>query len=192
MGTIIAGDEQRPPRWGGFLIALRLKLKAKARTADEIAAPPKPMRAHVIEVRPGTRVDLVDTAGTGGPDWRQHVHISTAGRSLVGLQRAGARRREAPATARFSSASGSADVLEELGFRLELSAGTDRAVHRRGSASASWFAPAAPSGDCGTQGPVRRELAARTVFNVLGAADDTQRATRAQDRGRLLHRPSCR
>src|SRR5581483_9281570 len=83
----------------GFLVALR----AKGETADEIAGCAEAMREHVLRVNP-KRHDLVDIVGTGG-DGANTYNISTA----AALVAAGA-----------GAAIGAADVLEALGFRLEL------------------------------------------------------------------------
>src|SRR3954454_15888463 len=110
MNEIMGGDAT-PAQIAGFLVALR----AKGETAEEITGCAEAMRAHVLSVRP-QRTDLVDTAGTGGDDART-INISTAA-ALVGAA-AGAGGAEHGNRA-MSSASGSADVLEALGFNLEV------------------------------------------------------------------------
>src|SRR5256714_115734 len=149
--------EAPPSRIAGFLVALR----AKGETADEITGCAEAMRAHVVAVRP-LRDDLVDTAGTGG-DGARTINISTAAALVAAAAGAGVAKHGNRAV---SSACGSADVLEALGFNLEVD-------HERISRSIDelgfgfLFAP--------THHPamrhaatVRRELATRTVFNVLG------------------------
>jgi anthranilate phosphoribosyltransferase len=146
-----------PAQIGGFLVALRLK----GETADEIAGCAEAMRAHVLPVRPA-REDLVDTAGTGG-DGARTINISTAAALVAAAAGAGVAKHGNRAV---SSASGSADVLEALGFRLELPpARIERSIDELGFGFL--FAPTHHPA-MRHAAPVRRELAARTVFNVLG------------------------
>src|SRR5947208_9512969 len=146
-----------PGQIGGLLVALRLK----GETADEIAGCAEAMRAHVLPVRPA-RQDLVDTAGTGG-DGASTINISTAAALVAAAAGAGVAKHGNRAV---SSASGSADVLEALGFRLELPpAEIERSIDELGFGFL--FAPTHHPA-MRHAAPVRRELAARTVFNVLG------------------------
>jgi len=156
MEEIMRG-EATPSQIAGFLIALR----AKGETADEIAGCAEAMRAHVLAVRP-MRGDLVDTAGTGG-DGARTINISTAAALVAAAAGAGVAKHGNRAV---SSASGSADVLEALGFNLDVQ--PDRIARSIDELGFGFlFAP--------THHPamrhaadVRRELGTRTVFNVLG------------------------
>jgi anthranilate phosphoribosyltransferase len=156
MEQVMRGDAT-PAQIGGFLVALRLK----GETADEIAGCAEAMRAHVLAVHP-QREDLVDTAGTGG-DGARTFNISTAAALVAAAAGAGVAKHGNRAV---SSASGSADVLEALGFDLEQSPERiERSIDELGFGFL--FAPSHHPA-MRHAAPVRRELAARTVFNVLG------------------------
>ena len=156
MNTIMSG-EATPAQIGGFLVALRLK----GETADEIAGCAEAMRAHVLAVRP-RREDLVDTAGTGG-DGGRTFNISTAAALVAAAAGAGVAKHGNRAV---SSNSGSADVLEALGFELELPA--DRIAESIDTLGFGFLFAPTHHPAMKHAAPVRRELAARTVFNVLG------------------------
>jgi anthranilate phosphoribosyltransferase len=156
MDTIMSG-EATPAQIGGFLVALRLK----GETADEIAGAAEAMRAHVVPVEP-KRSDLVDTAGTGG-DGGKTFNISTAAALLAAAAGAGVAKH---GNRSVSSLCGSADVLEELGFNLDLT--PERIAQSIDELGFGFMFAPTHHPAMKHAGPVRRELAARTVFNVLG------------------------
>ena len=156
MNTIMRGDATQA-QIAGFLIALR----AKGETADEIAGCAEAMREHVLRVRP-QRQDLVDIVGTGG-DGANTYNISTAAALVAAGAGAGIAKHGNRAA---SSATGAADVLEALGFRLELEPERiERSIDELGF---GFLFAQAHHPAMRYAAPVRRELATRTVFNVLG------------------------
>jgi anthranilate phosphoribosyltransferase len=156
MDEIMAGDATQA-QIGGLLVALRMK----GETPDEIAGFAEAIRARGISVAP-KRADLVDTAGTGG-DGRATINISTAAALVAAAAGAGVAKHGNRAV---SSASGSADVLEALGFDLEPP--PERIAQSIDELGFGFlFAPAHHPG-FRHAAPVRKELALRTVFNVLG------------------------
>jgi anthranilate phosphoribosyltransferase len=156
MDSIMSG-EATPAQIGGFLVALRLK----GETADEIAGAAEAMRDHVIPVK-ATRDDLVDTAGTGG-DGGKTFNISTSAALVAAAAGAGVAKH---GNRSVSSQSGSADVLEQLGFNLELP--PERIAESIDTLGFGFMFAPTHHPAMKHAGPVRRELAARTVFNVLG------------------------
>jgi anthranilate phosphoribosyltransferase len=156
MDEIMLG-EATPAQIGGFLVALR----AKGETPDEIAGCAEAMRAHVLAVNP-RREDLVDTAGTGG-DGARTINISTAAALVAAAAGAGVAKHGNRAV---SSACGSADVLEALGFNLEQEPERiSQSIDELGFGFL--FAPSHHPA-MRHAAPVRTELATRTVFNILG------------------------
>jgi len=140
----------------GFLIALR----TKGETVDELAGLARTMRELAAHV-PTKRDDLLDTAGTGGGQRTFNVS-TTAALIAAGAGCAVAKHGNRSAT----SASGSADLLEALGARIDLAPqAVARCIEEAGFGF--MFAPAHHQATRFVV-PVRRELAVRTIFNLLG------------------------
>jgi anthranilate phosphoribosyltransferase len=141
----------------GFLIAIR----CKGETVEEVTGFARAMRRKAVPVRPH-RTLLVDTCGTGG-DGCGTINISTmtafvvAGAGLA-VSKHGNRA--------VSSSSGSADVLEALGVRLDLPPeGVAACIDAVGIGFL--YAPLLHPAMKHAIGP-RREMGVRTVFNILG------------------------
>jgi anthranilate phosphoribosyltransferase len=140
----------------GFLIALR----TKGETVDELAGLARTMREMAAHV-PTDREDLLDTAGTGGG--RSTFNVSTTAALIAaGAGCAVAKHGNRSATSR----SGSADVLEALGARIDLGP-AEVAECIAESGFGFMFAPAHHQATRFVI-PVRHELAVRTIFNMLG------------------------
>ncbi|HLY85631.1 MAG TPA: anthranilate phosphoribosyltransferase [Gaiellaceae bacterium] len=155
--AVIMSGEATDAQIAGFLVALR----AKGETADEIAGCAEAMREHVLRVSP-ERTDLVDVVGTGG-DGANTYNISTAAALVTAAAGAAVAKHGNRAA---SSQTGAADVLEALGFRLELPPERiERSIDELGF---GFLFAQAHHPAMRHAAPVRRELATRTVFNVLG------------------------
>ena len=154
---IIMSGEATDAQIGGFLVALRLK----GETVDEITAAARVMRelATKVSLESG---NLVDTCGTGG-DGARLFNVSTA--SAIVASAAGVRVAK-HGNRSVSSKSGSADLLEAAGVNLSLEAEqVTRCIETVGVGF--MFAPAHHSAMKHAIGP-RKELAIRTIFNLLG------------------------
>ena len=155
MRQIMSGEATQA-QLGSFLTALRLK----GESTEEIAGMATVMREFALKVN----VDgmLVDSVGTGG-DGLNTFNISTAAAFVA----AGAGLKVAKHGNRAASGTcGSADLLEELGVKIELSPeGVERCINESGIGFmfAQAFHPSMRHA-----GPVRREIGIRTVFNILG------------------------
>ena len=152
---IFRGDAT-PVQIAGLLVALRMK----GETTDEIAGFARTARAMATPIE----VDgaLLDTCGTGG-DGLATFNISTL--SAIVAAACGAKVAKHGNRA-ASSMCGSADVLEQLGVKIDLGPeGVARCIEEAGIGFL--FAPIFhPS--FRFAGVPRRELGTRTVFNVLG------------------------
>ena len=143
------------------IASLVTAIRMKGESVDEIVGFARAMREHAVAVRPRA-ADVLDTCGTGG-DGLSTFNISTttafvAAGAGVAVAKHGNRA--------VSSAAGSADVLEQLGVRIDLDAGgMARCIDEVGLGFL--FAPSLHASMRHAAGP-RREIAIRTVFNVLG------------------------
>jgi anthranilate phosphoribosyltransferase len=155
MGQVMTG-EATSVQLAGFLVALR----AKGETIDELAGLVDVMLDHAIRIEvPGPALDVV---GTGG-DRSRSVNISTMASIVV----AGAGYRVVKHGNRAaSSAVGAADVLEELGVRLDLPAARVAELATEVGITFCFAGMFHPS--MRFAGPARRELGIPTAFNFLG------------------------
>ncbi len=141
--------------------AILVALRMKGETVDEVTACARVMREKSTKI-PAKYDLLIDTCGTGG-DNSGSFNISTT----VALLLAGAGYKIAKHGNRsMTSKSGSADLLEALGVNIDLH--PDQVAHCISEVGIGFlFAPALHT-SMRNVGPVRKELAIRTVFNILG------------------------
>ena len=154
---LIMTGEATPAQTGGFLIGLRMK----GETVDEIAAAAQVMR----ELATGVEVSgdhVVDIVGTGG-DGSNTFNISTACCFVVAAAGGTVAKH---GNRSVSSKSGSADLLEAAGVNLNLNA-EQVANCIKQTGVGFMFAPLHHSAMKHAIGP-RKEMAVRTIFNVLG------------------------
>ena len=177
MDLILTGQASTP-LIAAFLVALRMK----GETPDELLGFARAMRAKAVPVRPELNGEpLIDTCGTGG-DGSCTFNVSTVSALVV----AGAGVKVAKHGNRsISSQCGSADILEALGVRIDL---TPELIGRsiREVGIGFLFAPAIHPAVKNAQ-PARVELKLRTAFNLLGPLTNPAGAT-----AQLVGAPSVR
>ena len=166
MERIIAG-ELTPAQIAGLLLVLRMK----GETAQELAGFVRSLRKHVVTI-PHVSDEVFDTCGTGG-DGMRTFNISTATALVVAacgvtVVKHGNRS--------VSSNCGSADVLEALGVKIDLT--PEQAGACLDEAGIVFlFAPLYHPAFARV-GPVRKELGVRTIFNFLGPLVNPARPAR--------------
>jgi anthranilate phosphoribosyltransferase len=153
----IMSGEALPSQVGAFLTAMRMK----GETVEEITGAAKAMRDKALPLKLSSEY-VIDTCGTGG-DGGKTFNISTA----VAIIAATAGVKVAKHGNRaVSSQSGSADVLLQLGFNIEVSEEkAKKLIDENGMAFL--FAQKYHSA-MKNVGPIRKELGIRTIFNLLG------------------------
>lgn len=155
--TSIMTGQATDAQIAAFLVALRMK----GETVEEIAAAAEVMRSLAVKVPVNSPV-TVDTCGTGG-DGAGIFNVSTASAFIVAA--AGGKVAK-HGNRSVTSKSGSADLLEAAGVNLELTpAEVARAIDEVGVGF--MFAVKHHGAMKYAIGP-RREIAVRTIFNVLG------------------------
>ena len=166
-GVIMRG-EGTPAQVAALLMALRVK----GETSEEVAGVVQALRDAMIVLSATRPEELVDTCGTGGGSLVT-FNISTAAALLA----AGAGVRVAKHGNRsFTSRSGSADVLEALGMKIDTTTDVmERALEEAGIVF--MFAPLMHPA-LRHVGPVRRELGVPTVMNIVGPLANPARAGR--------------
>ena len=165
MNSIMTG-QTTDAQIGAFLVGLSMK----GETIEEITASAKVMRSLATAVELKSTDFLVDTCGTGG-DGLGLFNISTASAFVVAA--AGGKVAK-HGNRSISSKSGSADVLEAAGINLNLDPETiSQCIEDIGVGF--MFAPAHHSAMKHAIGP-RKELAVRTIFNVLGPLTNPAKA----------------
>ncbi|MFA6431502.1 MAG: anthranilate phosphoribosyltransferase [Candidatus Margulisiibacteriota bacterium] len=156
MDEIMNGNAT-PSQIAAFITALSIKKE----TAEEITGCSESMRSHSIKIFPQAK-DLVDTCGTGG-DSSGTFNISTA----AAIVAAGAGVSVAKHGNRsVSSRSGSADVLEVLGVKVDIDPKKVEACINQAGIGFIY----APSFHKAMRfaAPTRKEIGIRTIFNILG------------------------
>ncbi len=157
MEEIMSGEATNA-QIAAFLTAMRMK----GETVEELVACAQVMREHCHRIHPRVSGRLVDTCGTGGDEVKT-FNISTAAAFVI----AGAGVSIAKHGNRsVTSKSGSADVLEQLGFNLNMEPkDVQRAIEKVGIGF--MFAPVFHPAMKYAILP-RKEVGIRTIFNLLG------------------------
>ncbi|MFT4021373.1 MAG: anthranilate phosphoribosyltransferase [Acinetobacter sp.] len=157
MRTIMQG-EATDAQIGALLMGLRLK----GESIDEITAAAQVMRSLALKIEASDIPHLVDIVGTGG-DGQNLFNVSTASSFIISAAGATVAKH---GNRGVSSKSGSSDLLEHAGIRLDLSiAQTERCIREMGIGFL--FAPNHHQAMKYAIGP-RKQLGFRTIFNLLG------------------------
>jgi anthranilate phosphoribosyltransferase len=166
MGAVMDG-EATPAQLAALLVALRMR----GETVEELAGFASAMRERVLRVEaPEGTIDVVGTGGDGSGTF----NISTAAALLVASTGVPVAKHGNRA---ITSRSGSADVLDALGVRIDHGAeSAGESMRRLGFAFlfAPTFHPAMRHA-----GPTRREIGVRTAFNLIGPLTNPAGARRA-------------
>jgi anthranilate phosphoribosyltransferase len=165
--TLIMDGGATPVQIGALLTALRMR----GETVAEFTAFARVMRARSVRV-PTNRAPLIDTCGTGG-DTCKTFNISTAAAFVAASAGAAVAKH---GNRSVTSKCGSADVLEALGFRIDLS--PDAVGHCIDEAGIGFLFARAHHPAMKYAAGVRAELGIRTVFNALGPLTNPAGATR--------------
>ncbi|MBX3250249.1 MAG: anthranilate phosphoribosyltransferase [Myxococcales bacterium] len=166
MREILAG-EATPAQIAGLAIGLRVR----GETTTEIAAAARALREAATPLPRTTPGPLLDTCGTGG-DGLSTFNVSTV--SAIVVAACGVRVAKHGNRA-VSSRAGSADVLEALGLRIDLS--PERAAEVLDAVGITFLFAPAHHGALRHAAPVRRDLGVRTFFNLLGPLANPAGAT---------------
>jgi anthranilate phosphoribosyltransferase len=145
-----------------MIAALAIGLRVKKETIGEISAAAQVMRELATPVQVADRTHLVDIVGTGG-DASHTFNISTASTFVAAA--AGARVAKHGGRS-VSSTSGSADVMEALGARIDL--GAEQVAQCLAQTGIGFMFAPNHHAAMKHAAPVRKELGVRTIFNLLG------------------------
>ena len=166
MGAVMDGQAT-----ASQLAAMLMGLRMRGETVEELAGFASAMRERVLRVdAPAGTIDIVGTGGDGSNTF----NISTTAALVVAACGVPVAKHGNRA---ITSRSGSADVLDALGIRIEHDAASAaRSLREHGFAFlfANLFHPAMRHA-----GPTRREIGVRTAFNLLGPLTNPAGATRA-------------
>lgn len=154
-----------PAQIGSFLTAMRMK----GETVEEITACATAMRDKAVKITPGREV--IDIVGTGG-DNAGTFNISTTSAFVVA---AGGVPVAKHGNRGVSSKSGAADVLERLGANLNLTAPQNERILAQ--ADICFLFAQVHHSSMKYAAPVRKEMGARTIFNILGPLANPAEAT---------------
>ena len=144
------------------MAALITGLRVKKETVGEVAAAAQVMREFCTPVSVADTTHLVDLCGTGG-DGAHTFNISTTAMFVAAA--AGARVAKHGGRS-VSSSTGSADVLEALGVRIDLT--PEQVAQCLAQTGVGFMFAPNHHGAMKHAAPVRKELGVRTLFNILG------------------------